>query len=485
MDDLFQINQADNVAVALKPIVSGTEMLGFRVQESILAGHKVALNNIPLGGDVVKHGFPIGKAAADIPAGGYVHTHNVETRAETDTEYRYQPAAQSSFEKKTGSIWGYMRSDGSYGIRNEVWIVNTVGCVNKVSERIADEANKRYAGRVDGIYAVTHSLGCQLGSDYEATRRILTGLVRHPNAGGILVLGLGCESNGMEAFQKLLGDYDPERVKFLVAQEHEDEEKAAMELIEGLILYAGKAKRCEFGLDKLVIGLKCGGSDRFSSVTANPLVGCVADTLRAYGGTAILTETPEMFGAEQVLMNRCQTPALFEKTVGLAEKYKAYYNRYGQGVCQNSSPGNESGVTTQEEKSLGYIQKGGSGAVTDVLGYGERACLPGLTLLDAPPDDLISMTALTAAGAHIILFTTGRGTPAGAFVPTIKIASNPALAAKKAKWIDFNAGALLDGTPMEKLAEDLWYSILTVAEGRMNTKNELYGGREIAILKTE
>jgi len=338
---------------------------------------------------------------------------------------------------------------------------------------------------VDDIIAIRHPYGCsQLGDDHENTRLILKGLAEHPNAAGVLILGLGCENNIPVDFMRLLGDYDKERYRLLIAQEYEDEEAAALTMIGELAAYSGKAKRIEISLDELVIGLKCGGSDSFSGITANPLVGRISDILTTYGGTTILTETPEMFGAENILMNRCETPGLFEKMVVMINGFKGYFARHGQAVYENPAPGNkDGGISTLEDKSLGCIQKGGTGTVTDILAYGGQVRAKGLNLLDGPGNDLIAITALAAAGALLILFTTGRGTPAGAVVPTIKISSNSGLAGRKANWIDFDAGVLLDGQPMEELTDDLWRMILDIGSGKRKTKNEEYGYRELAIFK--
>ena len=482
----LQIHAADNVAVALEDAGKGAAGPGATALERIPAGHKMALAGIPEGGLAVKYGFPIGRASRDIPAGGHVHSHNLKTRLEAGGDYTYNPSPPAPTARMDGTFSGYTRSDGTAGIRNEIWIINTVGCVNKISERVAARANRRpAAGQTDGVYAFAHPYGCsQLGGDHENTRKILAGLAKHPNAGGVLVFGLGCENNGLRDFEALLGDYDRERVKFLSAQEHEDEEAEALRLIDGLAAYASRFKRGPVNIGKLVVGLKCGGSDGFSGITANPLAGRVSDTLRAHGGTSVLTETPEMFGAETLLMDRCATPGLFGKTADMINGYKAYFSRHGQAVYENPSPGNkEGGITTLEEKSLGCVQKGGRGPVTDVLEYGGRAGVPGLTLLDGPGNDPVSVTALAAAGAHVILFTTGRGTPYGGPVPTVKIASNSSLAKKKARWTDFDAGALLNGGSPDALADQLWRLTLSVANGETRAKNEINGCREIAIFK--
>lgn len=470
---LLRINKKDNVAVALENI-GETEK-----------GHKVALKDIAEGEDIIKYGFPIGHATRPISTGEYVHTHNMRTNLKGLLDYSYVPELTEKTTLPPSRFMGYMRENGDIGIRNEIWIINTVGCVNKTSEILAKEANNIFAGKTDGIFAFTHPFGCsQLGDDHLATQRLLAGLVRHPNAAGVLVLGLGCENNNIPEFKKVLGGYGPDRVKFLVTQEVEDEIEEGLKLIGELVDYAGTFKRQECLADKLVIGLKCGGSDAFSGITANPLVGEFSDLLIAQGGTSILTEVPEMFGAETILMNRCVNDEVFQKTADLINNFKEYFMKHNQEIYENPSPGNKKGgITTLEEKSLGCTQKGGTGNVVDVLDYGERAAKPGLNLLKGPGNDMVAATALTAAGAHIILFTTGRGTPLGAPVPTVKISTNSELYRRKGSWIDYDAGVLLEGNGMEEVKTDFFNFVLKVASGEIRTKNEENGYREIAIFK--
>jgi altronate hydrolase len=464
---MIKIDEKDNVAVSFSD------------------GHKRALTDIRKGDAVVKYGFPIGVATADIKAGERVHTHNLMSAISEESDYVFTPKAASNFAKNEGDFLGYLRADGSVGIRNEIWIINTVGCTNKASEKIAEAAKKTYAEMTGEILAITHPYGCsQLGDDHENTRKILVGMARHPNAGGVLILGLGCENNSVCEFKNFLGNYDEKRIKFLVAQDCENEVEAGVKLIGEIADTIRHDKREKVNLDKLVIGLKCGGSDAFSGITANPLAGRISDRLNAHGGTVIMTETPEMFGAETILMSRCIDENIFNKTVSMVNNFKKYFTSHGQQVYENPSPGNKAGgITTLEEKSLGCVQKGGTGAVSDVLAYGERAKIPGLNLLDGPGNDIVSTTALTAAGCHLILFTTGRGTPLGAFAPTIKITSNCALAEKKANWTDYDAGELLSGKGFDEAEEELWDLIIAVAEGRIQTKSELNDYREFAIFK--
>ena len=443
------------------------------VDINLADGHKYALRDIKCGENIVKYGNPIGHATCDIKAGEHVHTHNTKTNLSGNLEYTYEPTFYDiPREDTTRRFMGYVRENGDVGIRNEIWIVNTVGCVNKVSQRLAELTGARY---------FPHPFGCsQLGDDQTVTQKILRGMVNHPNAAGVLVLGLGCENNNIEVFKKVLGDYNPDRVKFLNTQDADDDIAQGVALIEELKAYAAKFERTPVPVSKLRIGLKCGGSDGYSGITANPLVGRLSDKVIASGGSCVLTEVPEMFGAEHLLMQRCESREVFDKTVKLINDFKDYYTRHNQVIYENPSPGNKKGgITTLEEKSLGCVQKGGLSKVVDVLDYGDVLTKNGLSLLNGPGNDIVAITNLMAAGVHIILFTTGRGTPVGAPVPTVKIATNHSLAERKAGWIDFDASPTLDGNP---LTDELFEYVLRVAEGE-ETKNEINDYREISIFK--
>ncbi len=484
-NNAIKINVNDNVAVALRNIEAGENVMGITAAENIDKGHKIALCDIKSGENIIKYGYPIGHAEKDIKQGEWIHTHNLKTNLKGLLEYEYKPALNEMPSRDNKTFMGYKRKDGSVGIRNEIWIVNTVGCVNKVSERIAKLANEKFAGRTDGIFTFVHPFGCsQLGKDHESTQKLLAAMVRHPNAAGVLVLSLGCENNNVNEFKKVLGDYDENRVKFLISQDFEDEISEGVNLIEELVKYTEGFKQEPINADKLVIGLKCGGSDGFSGITANPLVGRISDILVAHGGTTVLSEVPEMFGAETILMNRCKSPELFDKTVHLINDFKEYFMRYNQEVYENPSPGNKKGgISTLEDKSLGCTQKGGTSNVTAVLDYAEKAETPGLNLLKGPGNDIVAITGLMASGCHIILFTTGRGTPVGAPVPTVKVSTNTDLYNKKREWIDFNAGALLEGKTIDELSEEFFDFILKVASKEIRTKNEIHDYREISIFK--
>lgn len=512
----IRINAADVVAVALQPLSKGTQVVleamdnvpetTVTLQEDITAGHKFAIRQIKKGEPVIKYGYPIGEATEDIAAGKHVHTHNIHTLLSGELEYTYDEArakaAYDAWYKETEKLRAnvptvnvYKRADGRVGSRNEVWIVPLVGCVNKISENLAMWANAKFCGGepkpsekggVEGFFTWTHPYGCsQMGGDKETTAKILADLVHHPNAGGVLVVSLGCEENNVPYFKEFLGEYDENRVKFMVTQQFEDEMEEGKKLLTELAEYAGKFQREEAPLTDIVLGMKCGGSDGMSGITANALIGRICDAMTGMGGRVMLTEVPEMFGAEQMLMNRCVDKDRFDKTVNLINGFKGYYARHNQVCYENPSPGNKAGgITTLEDKSLGCVQKGGKAPVTGVLKYGER--LPqnvtGLTLLEGPGNDIVSTTDMTAAGANIILFSTGRGTPLGAPVPTVKIATNHPLAQNKHGWIDFDAARILD-EPSDSVRDALLQQIIDIVSGRAVTKNEKNGYREIAIFK--
>lgn len=483
--DWMKIHPADHVGVALRTMQAGEKMGEIVLAETIPAGHKAALCAISAGETVKKYGCVIGRAEADIAPGQWVHSHNLATALDAAGDYVYRPSAPEPL-RTAGEMtfMGYLRPDGRAGIRNEVWILPTVGCVNHTAERIAEIARARFADRVDGVWAFTHPYGCsQLGDDLAQTQRTLAALAQHPNAGVVLLLGLGCENNSLEAMRPWLGDLSGRRLAMLNCQEEKDEEAAALRVLDELTAQAAQDRRIPLSADKLVIGMKCGGSDGFSGITANPLLGALTEGVVAAGGTSLLTEVPEMFGAEEDLLNRCVDAEVFEAGAGMIRRYKEYFVRHGQPVYENPSPGNkEGGITTLEEKSLGCTQKGGRAAVTDVLAMGEPVRKTGLVLVDGPGNDLCAITNLACAGAQLILFTTGRGTPLCGPVPTLKVATNGTMAARKKGWIDFDAGQLLTGMTMEDARDALAKLVLETANGQL-TVGEKRGYREIAIFK--
>jgi altronate hydrolase len=487
---VYRIAADDDVAIALRDLTAGEHVVAgdtaLDVIEPILKGHKFALRRLAAGDLVRKYGWPIGKALRDIPAGSHVHTHNVATRLSGVDEYRYQPIAPavSASAASKATFMGYRRANGRVGTRNEIWILCTVGCVGRTAERIARVAASRFGSRVDGVHAFPHQFGCsQLGGDLDRTRKLIASLACHPNAGGVLVLGLGCESNQLD---KLLAGIPPaERahIRSFAAQATRDETEEGLRLVAELVEVAERTTREPCSLEGLSIGLKCGGSDGFSGITANPLVGRIADRVTAAGGSAILTEIPEVFGAEQLLMQRAADTQVFDGIVSVVNDFKQYFIRNNQPVHENPSPGNiAGGITTLEEKSLGAVQKGGHATVTEVIRYGDRIRRTGLTLLEAPGNDGVSSTALVAAGASIVLFTTGRGTPLGFPAPTLKISSNSALAQNKPHWIDFDAGRVLAGENADAITDEFLELIIATASGQQ-AKNEINEQREIAIWK--
>ena len=487
MEKMIKIHPLDNVALAVMPLDKGECLLDVCALEAIPFGHKIALCDIAKGEKVIKYGYSIGFASKSIFAGEWAHTHNLKTGLSDSAEYHYASSLAQTVLSIDSNLFfdGYANEDGSAGIRNEIWILPLVGCVNKTAEALCAAAQAKFSGLCDGIYTFTHPYGCsQLGDDHLHTQKILAGLAKHPNAAGVLLLSLGCENNNLSSFLPVLGEFNPNRIKTLVTQDCGDELAAGLTIIEELVMNASKRKRTRIPASRLVIGYKCGGSDAFSGITANPLCGRLTDRFTSAGGRAVLTEVPEMFGAETILMNRAKNKSVFNDIVTMINGFKDYFVRHGQTVYENPSPGNkEGGITTLEEKSLGCIQKGGTAPVNAVLSYGEQCTQAGLNLLTGPGNDIVSCTNLTASGANIILFTTGRGTPLGAPVPTIKIASNSVLAKKKANWIDYDAGEILEGKSFDTAADELLKQLLDVASGKVKTKNEMNGYREIAIFK--
>ncbi|MCB2290583.1 altronate dehydratase family protein [Clostridium sp. CS001] len=490
MKNLIQINEKDNIVVALTDLSKGEVISigdkNITLKEDVKRGHKVAIEDIKIDENIIKYGFPIGHSIMDVLKGQWVHTHNSKTNLDGIKEYTFnQKLIENTYENRNLTFNGYKREDGNVGIRNELWIVPTVGCVNGIADRIIARF-KEIVGNlnIDNIEVLKHNYGCsQLGEDHISTRTILGDVVKHPNSGGVLVLGLGCENNNMLDFKKSLGKFNEERVRFLISQEVSDEVEEGAKLLVELYEKMKSDKREACSLAELKIGLKCGGSDGFSGITANPLVGRFSDFIVAQGGTTILTEVPEMFGAETLLMARSENEEVFGKTVHLINDFKEYFMQYDQPVYENPSPGNKAGgITTLEDKSLGCTQKAGTATVMDVLEYGEVLKKKGLNLLSAPGNDLVAASALAASGCQMVLFTTGRGTPFGSFVPTMKISTNTQIYKLKPHWIDFNAGSLVEDMSLEVLIEEFIEYIIEVASGKL-VNNEKNNFRELAIFK--
>lgn len=484
MGNIFRINEKDNVAVALRDLEKGSQEGNITFVDNIPFGHKVSLCDIKKGNKIIKYGNLIGYATEDILVGSHVHTHNIKTALSENVAYSFSGNNKYSSKESKITFQGYERADGSVGVRNDLWIITTVGCINKTAEKLGEIAKKIMPKECTGVKVITHPYGCsQMGDDLVNIQKVLASLVKHPNAGAVLVVSLGCENNNIEEFKKVLKSYDENRVRFLVTQNVSNEIDAGTETIKKLFSYISAFNRKNVPVSKLKIGLKCGGSDAFSGITANPLCGRMTDLFTDFGASVILTETPEMFGAEQILMSRAKNEAVFNKIVNMINDYKSYFIRHGQTIYENPSPGNKvGGITTLDEKSLGCIQKGGEAVVTDVLVYAEQCKKAGLNLLWGPGNDIVSTTNLVATGAQIILFTTGRGTPLGSVVPTVKISSNTELFKKKPDWIDFNAGQLLDGANFEDVSNKLFNFILDIASGK-TAKNEINEYSEIAIFK--
>lgn len=490
MEKYLQIHPDDNVCVAIEAITEGDLITvngeAIIAKNPIETGHKFAIKPIRENENVVKYGYPIGHALADIAPGEHVHTHNVKTNLHDNLKYSYNPVnPRLDIPKSDLTFKGYRRYNGDAGIRNELWIVPTVGCVNGQAQAIINRIKSELdVSHIDDIRVFSHNYGCsQLGDDHENTKNALVALAKHPNAGGVLVMSLGCENNQQNEFRIAMGAFDETRVRFLISQEVEDEIDAGFEMMSSLVEKMRNDKREDLPLSLLKVGLKCGGSDGFSGITANPLVGRFSDWLIAQGGTTILTEVPEMFGAETILMNRCTTETVFDDTVALINNFKNYFRKYDQPIYENPSPGNKKGgITTLEDKSLGCTQKGGNSEVVAVLDYAEPVKVKGLNLLNAPGNDLVASTALALSGCQLVLFTTGRGTPFGSFVPTMKISTNSRLYNFKKNWIDFNAGTLLEGRATAEVTNDFINFVIETCNGKL-LKHEQTGFKEIAIFK--
>lgn len=487
----IRINPLDNVGVSLIVLEKGVSLQIedrlISIKTEIPVGHKFSIDTIKQNEDVIKYGYSIGRATEDISPGEHVHSHNLKTKLSDNLQYSYNPLT-SSFEipKSDLRVNAYLRSNGNMGIRNELWIIPTVGCVNGQAQAIVNRVKKELdVSHIDDVRVYTHNYGCsQLGDDHENTKKILAAICTHPNAGGVLVLSLGCENNQQADFKKVMGEWDTNRVRFLISQDVEDEIEVGFTLMKELVENMRKDYREPLPLSKLKIGLKCGGSDGFSGITANPLLGYFSDWLIAQGGTTILTEVPEMFGSESILMNRARNKQVFKDIVALINNFKDYFRKYEQPIYENPSPGNKiGGITTLEEKSLGCTQKGGKSEVVDVLDYAETVSKHGLNLLNAPGNDLVATTALGASGCQLVLFTTGRGTPFGSFIPTLKLSTNTLLAKQKPHWIDFDAGTLLSNESMEEMLQRFIHYVVAVINGKKinSEKNDF---RDIAIFKT-
>lgn len=496
MNQYIKLNPHDSVAVALQDIPEGTTLTvdnqQITIKDKIARGHKFALKDLPSNENVIKYGFPIGHTTQAVKQGEWVHTHNLATNLSGELSYQYQPIAADKIRKipkDNRTFMGYRRPNGKVGIRNDLYIIPTVGCINPLLDIVVEQFKALYPdnGSFDNILILKHPYGCsQLGDDFEQTRKILSDAAVQPNAGGVLIFGLGCENNqmdGMIAEIKKLGGYDPKRMKFLVSQEVDDELGTALNMLKELNAAAANDHRVPLPLSELKIGLKCGGSDGLSGVTANPLLGRLSDYITAQGGSTILSEVPEMFGAETILMSRAKNKQVFNETVDLINNFKSYFESFNQPIYENPSPGNKAGgISTLEDKSLGCTQKSGTSLVQDVLQYGEKIKSSGLSLLQSPGNDLVSSSAEASADCQMVLFTTGRGTPFATYVPTVKVASNSYIANKKPRWIDFDAGQLLE-KPMDQLADEFIDYIIRVASGE-KTNNEKYGIHGLAIFKT-
>ncbi len=484
MLDAVKIHPEDDVMVALHDLPAGTEVEGIVLLEDVKQAHKFAIHDMKAGELLHKYGNVIGRLKCDVKKGQWIHSDELGTALDEAPTYHYQKGKVTPKKESQRTWQGYLREDGRAGTRNDLFLIPTVGCVNLQLQTLREKFLELHPEMKGRVQIANHPYGCsQLGGDFENTASLLSGIAHNPNAGGVLVLGLGCENNRLSEFVKRLSDIPEKRLRYFNSQDYEDEIEHGLAMLEELYFNMKDDSRVTLPLSKLTLGLKCGGSDGFSGLTANPLLGLAADEIGACGGQVGLTEVPEMFGAEQDLMNRAKDEATYKKVVALIENFKAYYARNNQPCYENPSPGNkDGGITTLEEKSNGCVLKGGHLEVEDVLDYGERFHSPGLSLLNGPGNDIVASTNLLAAGATIICFTTGRGTPFSSIVPTLKLATNHKLASFKSNWIDFDCQVVFE-KGFEEAKEELLDLIVRVASGE-KSKGEEHGMAQIALFKT-
>lgn len=485
----------DTVALATSELKKGQTVTvdgeTITLLDDIPNAHKIALKDFETGEAVRKYDNIIGYASKPIKKGEWIHSHNEVTGLGKSKEYTYDFNPISIFPGESDKTFmGYDRADGGAGIRNHLAIISTVFCANGPLRKLARMAEAKYPAteNFDGIIAFDQEFGCsQTGKDLVTTCKIIAGIAKNANFGGVLLVSNGCEMAIPSVLEQYMGDYDKKRIRTLTLQEVEDEFTAGMELIDEIMEEMKDDKRTPININRLHIAMNCGGSDGYSGITANTLLGTLCDTLVKEGAIMNMTEVPEMMGAEHILMNRAADKSIFDDIVKMMYDYDAYFARYGEKAADNPTQGNKAGgLTTLEEKSLGCIQKGGHCAVMEVLEYGERATKNGFVLVSGPGNDLAGVSGQIAAGAVLTIFTTGRGTPCGFAGPTFRLASNTALATRKSNWIDYDAGRLLTAkTPeeVEALNKELYDAIMATVNGQYRTRTEENGYYILGALK--
>jgi altronate hydrolase len=487
----IHLHPTDNVAVARVPIPAGTSLridgLPVTTMDAIPAGHKVALWDIQPGEVVERYGQVIGRAKQAIQAGRHIHTHNLAFE-ELQLEYEFPvgdtpvPTARPD----APTFLGYQREDGRVGTRNYIAVVAASNCAAHTAEQIA----RSYEGEtmppnVDGVVAFPHGEGCAHaaeGPDIDQLRRTLGGVLIHPNVSGAVILGLGCETNQIDHYLGVGGPRST-RLAGLTLQSSGGTRgaiEAARRQIARFLEQASAEERTPAPASKIVLGLNCGGSDSFSGITANPALGFCSDLLAELGGTPVLAETTEIFGAEHLLVKRARNREVAEKLLDCIRKYKVYLNRFAGSFDDNPSPGNkEGGLTNILEKSLGAVAKGGTSPLIDVYDYAERVTAPGFTFMNTPGYDPVSLTGLAAGGCNLIAFTTGRGSAIGfPTIPVIKVATNSNTYRRMTDNMDVNAGAIADGeATVQQIGQAIFDLMLEVATGR-HTCAERLGHKE-------
>ncbi len=486
----IRLNGRDNVIVLTKAFAAGTAPVGSGVPLSRLvpSGHKIAVTDIALGEPVLKFGQIIGYASQPIAKGEQVHTHNCAMGAH-DQNYRIGDDFQAIdyvAEASRRTFDGYRRSDGRAGTRNFIALCATVNCSATVVRHIADHFNRSGAlddyPNVDGVIALAHGTGCGMassGEGYEALQRVLWGHATHPNVGAAIFIGLGCEVMQIGRMKAMFGSSGEERFHGLTIQETGGTRKtiaAGIEAIKKLLPAVNDIKRVPIPVSELVVGLQCGGSDGFSGITANPALGAATDILVKQGGTALLSETPEIYGAEQLLVRRAASQEVGEKLIARIRWWENYTAVNGGSMDNNPSPGNKAGgLTTILEKSLGAAAKGGTLALSGVLLYAEQVKERGFVFMDSPGYDPVSATGQIASGAQLVVFTTGRGSAFGSKpAPTIKLATNSAMYKMLDEDMDINCGDIIDGVSIEAKGEEIFEKMIEIASGRQS-KSEALG----------
>lgn len=494
MPQILRLNAADNIVVAIADLRRDSPVEGaVHARRRIPRGHKVAVRPIPAGEPIRKFGQIIGFAGTDIAPGDWVHEHNVAMGGDFDRDYAFASDARPSEGLRATEVPaffdGFRRADGRAGTRNYIGILSSVNCSATVVDYIADHALRSgmlddHPG-IDGIVALPHGQGCGMasgGESFDLLARTQWGYASHPNFAAVLLVGLGCEVFQIARLKDTYGIAEGDHFQSLTIQETGGTRRSideGLSRLRDLLPTAARARREPMPASELTLALQCGGSDGYSSLTANPALGVAADTLVRHGGTAILSETPEIYGAEHLLTRRAETPEIGRRIVALIDWWRDYTTRNGGEMNNNPSPGNKAGgLTTILEKSLGAVAKGGTSTLRGVYRYAERIDRKGFVYMDTPGYDPVAATGQVAGGANVLCFTTGRGSAYGCKpVPSIKLATNTPLFKRMEGDMDINCGDIVDGVPLEEKGAEIFAAILSTASGRRTKSEDLGYGR--------